>query len=977
MSSSQVKLITLIYYKTKCLKKIDSTAVISHRYDDLQTCIDYFNASDKNDILFLIVSGLDALDIVPKINHLRQLDSIFIIAGKEDGCKTPSSLERYAKIIDYFEENENLLTNLTESIEENIDLCRKQIESFKFYDQHQKSTRQLSEEHGSFLWLQLFKQVVLQLPHDDEAKQEMVEKLREYYHNNNKQLKLISKFNETYKPSEALRWYTGQPFIYKQINRALRTEDIELLYKFRYFISDVCRYIEKKYVDAKEYELKLKLYRGVRMSKTEINRLQQNIGKLISTNGFLSTSMEEDVALGFVGMDDSEQQRSVLFEIDCDLPLINHVRLASLREFSDNYQEEEILFDLDTVFEILSIESNDKNLIRVQMKVSDEGRKTAQTYIEHVKKDISGVSTARIVFGRLLTDMGQYDKCETYFEHLLNSHQREEDTAFLYYYLAAAKAQKGYYDQALQTYQISYDLLMQANPPRLWPSASVLSDIGGVFSNKGQYKQATEYHNRAINIREQLSDYRGLATSLENMAIIFKKQGDYDCSLANLTKCLEFRKKLYPEEHEQIANCLMRTAGVYRDRNELNLALDYEKQALKINEQCLPGGHPRIAESLHYIGQTLYFQGRFDEALDYYMRSLNMRERAFATTGEHPTVATSLSSIGMIYYSKNEFTLALEYYRRAMKIRETFGLMDSDQAATTLMKIGMALCKQEKYEEALPYYKQSLEVKEKVFPFGHFEIVDCLTNLGNAYRDMGNFDQAFQYFQQAKEHVEFETVPKKMNFIRLSRLTDNMGIAIGRLHGDNDDEQRLRGLEYRLEAVRLLSRVYPRLDYARWMETIGDVFCDYNRWSKAIECYRTALRMKEKCTPFNSKEVVTSRRMLGRLFLQKHDDNEHRQYRDYILARMHYEKALVVIMRESSSHESNCYATVLNAIGSIYEKTSKYSLALQHYEKAFVILSAIAVNYVSSEDGNDDDEVDQETVEMNVARMEWLTNYCR
>ncbi|CAF1294095.1 unnamed protein product [Didymodactylos carnosus] len=194
-------------------------------------------------------------------------------------------------------------------------------------------------------------------------------------------------------------------------------------------------------------------------------------------------------------------------------------------------------------------------------------------------------------------------------------------------------------------------------------------------------------------------------------------------------------------------------------------------------------------------------------------------------------ICHSLSQIGMIYYTKNQFALALEHYKKALRIREAFDLYETEDTGTILMQIGLVLCKQEKYEEALPYYKKSLEIKERILPFGHFELIDCLISMGNAYRDLEDFELAFQCFQQAKQQVEVENAPEKINYIRLSRLTDNIGIAIGRLHGEDDDKGRLKGLECRLEAVRLLSKVYPRLNYAQWMETIGDAFYAYDYYA--------------------------------------------------------------------------------------------------------------------------------------------------
>ncbi|CAF4527830.1 unnamed protein product, partial [Didymodactylos carnosus] len=90
------------------------------------------------------------------------------------------------------------------------------------------------------------------IPNDNQAKQELVEKCLEYYHGNQSQIKFIEEFKQSYKPEDAIKWYTKPAFVYKLISKVLRTEDIEQLCIFRYFISDLCENLKKEYQIIKE-----------------------------------------------------------------------------------------------------------------------------------------------------------------------------------------------------------------------------------------------------------------------------------------------------------------------------------------------------------------------------------------------------------------------------------------------------------------------------------------------------------------------------------------------------------------------------------------------------------------------------------------------------------------------------------------------------------------------------------------------------
>ncbi|CAF1485112.1 unnamed protein product, partial [Rotaria sordida] len=167
---------------------------------DQQSCADYIVSRSKHEIIFLITSLTGAIGTLPIINNLRQLDSVFIYTNEEEEEEEVKMfLNEYSKIIGIFSQQ----TDLYQCIEENIDLALKQVESFQFYEQRQKSTRELTKESGSFLWLRLFKDIVLKLPHDEQSKQEMIEKLKEIYRNNNCQLKLIENFKNEYKSDDA------------------------------------------------------------------------------------------------------------------------------------------------------------------------------------------------------------------------------------------------------------------------------------------------------------------------------------------------------------------------------------------------------------------------------------------------------------------------------------------------------------------------------------------------------------------------------------------------------------------------------------------------------------------------------------------------------------------------------------------------------------------------------------------------------
>jgi len=75
-----------------------------------------------------------------------------------------------------------------------------------------------------------------------ESKQEIIDKCYSYYRRNQKEMENIAEFERDYTPDQAIKWYTRDSFIYKLINKALRTEDIDVWYIYIGFILGIYVY---------------------------------------------------------------------------------------------------------------------------------------------------------------------------------------------------------------------------------------------------------------------------------------------------------------------------------------------------------------------------------------------------------------------------------------------------------------------------------------------------------------------------------------------------------------------------------------------------------------------------------------------------------------------------------------------------------------------------------------------------------------
>ena len=154
------------------------------------------------------------------------------------------------------------------------------------------------------------------------------------------------------------------------------------------------------------------------MTDDEIKHMRDNVGRLISMNGFFSTSQDRDQAIKFA-LKPSQRKNvvAVLFEIDGDTHL-DRMIFADIAEQSTFPQEQEVLFDLATVFRIVHVEvEQGKNLWLIQLTGKTNNSLDGKTFSSGVEKStyaaneyITSVGkeseerSSTLLFGRLVSE---------------------------------------------------------------------------------------------------------------------------------------------------------------------------------------------------------------------------------------------------------------------------------------------------------------------------------------------------------------------------------------------------------------------------------------------------------------------------------------------------------------------------------------------------------------------------------------------
>ena len=185
-----------------------------------------------------------------------------------------------------------------------------------------------------------------------------------------------------------------------------------------------------------------------------------------------------------------------------------------------------------------------------------------------------------------------------------------------------------------------------------------------------------------------------MATSLNNLAALYRDQGQYAAGRAALQALAGDPGEGLGPDHPDVATSLNNLAGLYQDQGQYAQAEPLYKRALAIVEKALGPDHPDVATSLNNLAGcttpkastrrpsrstsarwrsrrrpsaqiipmwpqpeqprgAVPAQGQYAQAEPLYKRALAIKEKALGP--DHPDVATSLNNLAELYQAQGQY----------------------------------------------------------------------------------------------------------------------------------------------------------------------------------------------------------------------------------------------------------------------------------------------------------------------------------
>ncbi|MFN9559165.1 MAG: tetratricopeptide repeat protein, partial [Dolichospermum sp.] len=133
---------------------------------------------------------------------------------------------------------------------------------------------------------------------------------------------------------------------------------------------------------------------------------------------------------------------------------------------------------------------------------------------------------------------------------------------------------------------------------------------------------AQEYLKQAIVLQTKFQKLEALATSLNNLALLYHNQGKYSEAEPLYLDALEMKRRLFTGDHPDVATSLNNLASLYHKQGKYSEAEPLYLDALEMTKRLFTGDHPNIATSLNNLAGLYDSQGKYSEAEPLYLDAL-------------------------------------------------------------------------------------------------------------------------------------------------------------------------------------------------------------------------------------------------------------------------------------------------------------------------------------------------------------------
>ena len=389
-------------------------------------------------------------------------------------------------------------------------------------------------------------------------------------------------------------------------------------------------------------------------------------------------------------------------------------------------------------------------LYRAGTALRDTGH--GQMALAHLREAMTlyGNIGNQIVESEISNDIGliylyrsDYEKAELAFEAALKSPSAKDDSyrsATIQNNLCLLMHYRGAIYEALDCYSGVLEDFVEIG--ELQRVAILHNNLGRAYDIVGEPIQARFHLEKAIGLRQQVDDRTGNAISLNNLALLERRLGNYHAAMSSYLKALAIQNEIGDERGQAMT---LHNLGVAHLRvGDPYAALSFLLDALRIRREV--GDKRGQGSTLTNLGDAYRELGQLTYAKVLLKEAAQLR----LSIGDRSGEGRAYLALAITQMESGDATSAVNYFDRAIDLFQSVG--DQNRLAAAWLGKGRALANKNEHELAKASFNKSFDISEKAKnPFGKAE---ALLELAVLSRQESRVASALAFLDRSLENFE-------------------------------------------------------------------------------------------------------------------------------------------------------------------------------------------------------------------------------
>jgi serine/threonine-protein kinase len=278
--------------------------------------------------------------------------------------------------------------------------------------------------------------------------------------------------------------------------------------------------------------------------------------------------------------------------------------------------------------------------------------------------------------------------------------------------------------------------------------ASVLSNYGNLERQTGDYQTAAAMLERGVALSGRVGDLdsRHLATTLNNLGLVYWRQQRLRAAVAAFSRALAIHRKNAPDS-ALVAGTLQNLCELHRDLGELDAAQSFGEQALALQRSVYPANHPAIGGTLTGLAALARRRGDSAAAGELYRQSIATYEAS--QRPDHPDVVWALRGLAGVLRAEGKTAEAVAAYERALAVRRKAFGDRHPEVAQSWQDLARGRLAADDLEGALTALRTGVEIYRATLPADSSQLAGGLFFLGDVLRLNSRARQGIPFLEEA------------------------------------------------------------------------------------------------------------------------------------------------------------------------------------------------------------------------------------